>query len=221
VVAHTRGYPGQARPGHMVRDAQIYVVAAQRALEDAVLPLDYRAAVAEAKSTLTAYSTEAQGRFDLAPVFGLLEELGAAVEKLERRFAPRRSRRGGRVGQLLPDGARPGAHPIDYCRSGPFEHDTTLPSALPRMEPMRRLGTLRRRAIRRASSRWVLCVSGNKVCYHLSNALATTQATLAALPSAGRRRSSGVPRVMRGGVHVRSGMPAGNPAVGGNVVTHG
>jgi len=171
-------------PAHMERDAQIYVVAAQRALEDAVLPLDYRAAVAEAKATLTAYSTEAQGRFDLAPVFGLLEELGSAVEKLERRIRAK----------ALPPGAAELANfclmalgreliPIDYCRSGPFEHDTTLPvPSFPGLEPMRRLGALPPKSETARQLAVGLVRQRNKVCYHLSNALATTQATLAALP---------------------------------------
>ncbi len=171
-------------PAHMVRDAQIYVLAAQRALEEAVLPLDYRAAVAEAKAILTSYSEEAHGRFDLAPVFGLLEELGAAVDKLERRIRAK----------ALPPGAAELANfclmalgrelvPISYCRSGPFEHDTTLPvPPFPGLEPMRRLGTLPPKSDTAHQLAVGLVRQRNKVCYHLSNALATTQATLAALP---------------------------------------
>ncbi len=171
-------------PAHLVRDAQIYVLAAQRALEDPVLPLDYRAAVAEAKTVLTGYSEEAQGRFDLAPVFGLLEELGSAVEKLERRIRAK----------TLPAGAAELANfclmalgreliPINYCRSGPFEHDTTLPvPPFPGLEPMRRLGALPPKSDAARQLAVGLVRQRNKVCYHLSNALATTQATLAALP---------------------------------------
>ncbi len=171
-------------PAHLVRDTQIYVLAAQRALEDPVLPLDYRAAVAEAKTVLTGYSEEAQGRFDLAPVFGLLEELGSAVEKLERRIRAK----------TLPAGAAELANfclmalgreliPINYCRSGPFEHDTTLPvPPFPGLEPMRRLGALPPKSDAARQLAVGLVRQRNKVCYHLSNALATTQATLAALP---------------------------------------
>jgi hypothetical protein len=171
-------------PAHLVRDAQIYILAAQRALEDPVLPLDYRAAVAEARAILTGYSEEAQGRFDLAPVFGLLDELGAAVEKLERRIRAK----------ALPPGAAELANfclmalgreliPITYCRSGPFEHDTTLPvPPFPGLEPMRRLGTLPPKSDTARQIAVSLVRQRNKVCYHLSNALATTQATLAALP---------------------------------------
>lgn len=171
-------------PAHLVRDAQIYVLATQRVLEDPVLPLDYRAAVAEAKAMLTAYSGEAQGRFDLTPVTGLLEELGVAVEKLERRIRAK----------TLPPGAAELANfclmalgreliPINYCRSGPFEHDTTLPvPAFPGLEPMRRLGALPPKSDTAHQLAVGLVRQRNKVCYHLSNALATTQATLAALP---------------------------------------
>ncbi len=182
-------------PAHLVRDAQIYVLAAQRALEDPVLPLDYRAAVMEAKTILTGYSEDAQGRFDLAPVFGLLEELGSAVEKLERRIR----------GKTLPGGAAELANfclmalgreliPINYCRSGPFEHDTTLPvPPFPGLEPMRRLGALPPKSDTARQIAVGLVRQRNRVCYHLSNALATTQATLAALPTpptAGDRRGA-------------------------------
>jgi hypothetical protein len=171
-------------PAHLVRDAQIYVLAAQRALEDPVLPLDYRATVAEAKTILTAYSEEAQGRFDLAPVFGLLEELEAAVEKLERRI---------RVKTLTPGAAELANFclmalgreliPINYCRSGPFEHDTTLPvPPFPGLEPTRRLGVLSPKSDDARQVAVGLVRQRNKVCYHLSNALVTVQATLAALP---------------------------------------
>jgi hypothetical protein len=171
-------------PDHLVRDAQIYALAAQRALEDAVLPLDYRAAVAEATEILTRYSKEAKGRFDLAPVYGLLAELTTAVERLERRI-----RRKG-----LPPSAADLANlclmalgrqliPIGYCRSGPFEHDTTLPvPPFPGLEPMRRLGGLSPRSDEARRLAVGLVRQRNKVCYHLSNALATVQATLAALP---------------------------------------
>jgi hypothetical protein len=171
-------------PDHLARDAQIYVLAAQRALEDAVLPLDYRAAAAEATEILTRYSKEAKGRFDLSPVYGLLAELTTAVERLERRIRRKD----------LPPSAADLANlclmalgrqliPIGYCRSGPFEHDTTLPvPPFPGLEPMRRLGGLSPKSDEARRLAVGLVRQRNKVCYHLSNALATVQATLAALP---------------------------------------
>jgi hypothetical protein len=171
-------------PDHLVRDAQIYVLAAQRALEDPILPLNYRAVVTEAMAILTHYRQEAKNRFDLAPVFGLLKDLGQAVEKLERRV---------RVKALTPAVADVvnlclmalGRQliPINYCRSGPFEHDTTLPVApFPGLEPMRRLGAIAPQSDEARQIAVGLLRQRNKVCYHLSNALATVQATLGALP---------------------------------------
>jgi hypothetical protein len=171
-------------PAHLVRDAQIYALAAQRALEESVLPFDYRAAVVEVRTILTAYSEEAQGRFDLSPVFGLLEELAKAVEKLERRI---------RAKALTPGAAELANFclmalgrqliPINYCRSGPFEHDTTLPvPPFPGLEPMRRLSALSPKSDEARQLAVGLVRQRNKVCYNLSNALATVQATLAALP---------------------------------------
>jgi hypothetical protein len=182
-------------PAHLVRDARIYALAAQRALEDPVLPLDYRATVAEAVTILTKYSQEAKGRFDLAPVFGLLQVLGTAIERFERRI-----RRKG-----LPPSAADLANlclmalgrqliPIGYCRSGPFEHDTTLPvPPFPGLEPMRRLGTLSPRTNEARQLTVGLVRERNKVCYHLSNALVTVQATLAALPRPRPGRAAGKP----------------------------
>jgi hypothetical protein len=73
--------------------------------------------------------------------------------------------------------------PIGYCRTEPFQHDTTLPvPPFPGLEPMRRLGNLSPRSDEARLLVVGLTRQRNKVCYHLSNALATTQATLAALP---------------------------------------
>jgi hypothetical protein len=185
-------------PEHLVRDAQVYVLAVQRVLEDPVLPLDYRAAVAEARGVLTQYAKESKGRFDLAPVLGLLDELAKAVERLERRIRAKR---------LAPAAAELANFclmtlgreliPISYCRSGPFEHDTTLPvPSFPGLEPMRRLGALPVRGDEARRLAVGLVRQRNKVCYHLSNALAATHATLAAWPTprasrrAGKKRSS-------------------------------
>jgi Peptidase family M28 len=171
-------------PAHLVRDAQIYVLAAQRALEDPVLPLDYRATVAEATTTLTRYSHEAKGRFDLAPVFGLLCELGKAIDKLERRA---------RAKALTPAATQLANFclmalgreliPIDYCRSGPFEHDSALPvPSFPGLEPMRRLGAISPKSDEARQMVVGLVRQRNKVCYHLANAVAIVQATLGAWP---------------------------------------
>jgi hypothetical protein len=171
-------------PSHLLRDAQIYVLAAQRALEDAVLPLDYRAAVAEAAEILGQYAKEAKGRFDLAPVFGLLKELETTLERLERRIR-RKTLSPSAVDlanlSLMALGRQ--LIPIGYCRTDPFQHDTTLPvPPFPGLEPMRRLGDLSPRSDEARQLVVGLVRQRNKVCYHLSNALTTVRATLAALP---------------------------------------
>jgi peptidase M28-like protein len=178
-------------PAHLVRDAQIYVLTARRALEDPVLPLDYRAAVAEARTILTQYSQDAKRRFDLAPVFRLLEELEAAVASLERRI---------RTQALTPAAAELAnlclmalgrqLIPINYCRSGVFEHDAALPvPPFPGLEPMRRLGRIPLNSDEARQMIVGLVRQRNKVCYHLANALATVRATLGALPSPRRTKN--------------------------------
>ena len=171
-------------PAHLVRDAKIYVLTAQRALEDPVLPLDYRAAVAEAGTILTQYAKEAKRRFDLAPIFGLLEELGAAVESLERRIrAKTLTPAATELANLCLMTLGRQLIPISYCRSGAFEHDTTLPvPPFPGLEPMRRLGRIPPTSDEARQIIVGLVRQRNKMCYHLANALVTVRATLGALP---------------------------------------
>ncbi len=83
--------------------------------------------------------------------------------------------------------------PINYCRSGPFEHDTTLPvPPFPGLEPMRRLGAIPAKSDEARQLAVGLVRQRNKICYHLSNALVTVQATLASLPKTSvRNKASG------------------------------
>ena len=77
--------------------------------------------------------------------------------------------------------ARPEKHiPIACCPSGPFDHDTTLPTPLfPGLEPMRRLGAVSPKSDEALQFAGGLARQRNTVCYHLDNALATVQAMLA------------------------------------------
>ena len=175
-------------PAHLVRDAQIYVLAAQRALEDPVLPLDYRAAVAEAQDDPDPVFEGGEGtlrsRAGLRVAGGTRQ--GRRADSSDG-FARRRSPpAGGRAGQLLPDGPRPAAHPDQLLPVRPVRprHHAARP-ALPRAgadaPPGRRLPPKSDEAHQLAVG---LVRQRNKVCYHLSNALATVHATLAALPKA-------------------------------------
>ena len=141
----------------------------------AVLPLDYRAAVTEVRTILTQYAKDAKGRFDLAPVFVLLEELGKAVARLERRIrVPALPSAMAELANLCLMSLGRQLIPINYCRSGPFEHDTTLPvPPFPGLEPMRHLGAIPATSGEARQLTVGLIRQRNKVCYHLSNALVT------------------------------------------------
>lgn len=170
-------------PALMVRDAQIYLLVAQRLLEDLILPLDYRAAAKEAREILTGYVREAKGRFDLGPALQELEGLAKGLNALNRivekgRLTPSKAVRVNRclmaVGREL--------IPISYTRSGPFDHDTTLAvPPFPGLEPMRRLGTLPPKSDEARQLCVELVRQRNKVSYHFRRSAAEVEATLASL----------------------------------------
>ncbi len=170
-------------PAFMLRDSQIYLLATQRLLEDPVLPLDYRDTAAEAREILTRYQKEAKGRFDLSPALAELGGLMKGLNALYRRLAgallsPARAER---VNACLMTLGRE-LIPISYCRSGEFEHDTTLPvPAYPGLEPMRRLGGLAPDSDEARQLRVGLVRQQNRVCYHFRRAAAAVEATLASL----------------------------------------
>ena len=181
-------------PALMLRDAQVYLLVAQRLLEDEVLPLDYRATAKEAREIMTQYQKEAKGRFDLAPALSKLGELVRGLNALHRRIG---------AGRLTPAAAHRVNRclmalgreliPINYTRSGSFEYDTTLAvPPYPGLGPMRRLGTM---PLKSDEARQ-LCVGlvrqRNKMCYHLGRAVAKVQVTLISLPKA-EQRSTTVP----------------------------
>ncbi|HSB69688.1 MAG TPA: M28 family peptidase [Candidatus Methylomirabilis sp.] len=174
-------------PALMVRDARIYLLVAQRLLEDPVLPLDYRAAVKETREILTGYSREGKGRFDLGPALVELDRLAKGLRALHRtirkgKLAPSVAERVNRclmaVGRQL--------IPINYTRSGPFDHDTTLPvPPCPGLEPMRRLGTLPPKSDEARQLCITLTRARNQAGYHFRRAAAEVEATLASLPRQG------------------------------------
>ncbi|HSB80643.1 MAG TPA: M28 family peptidase [Candidatus Methylomirabilis sp.] len=170
-------------PALMVRDAQIYLLVTQRLLEDLILPLDYRAVVKEAREILTGYVREAKGRFDLGPALRELEGLAKGLnalyriiekEKLTPSIANRVNRCLMAVGREL--------IPINYTRSGPFDHDTTLAvPPYPGLEPMRRLATLPPKGDEARQLCVALVRQQNKVSYHYRRAAAEVEATVAGL----------------------------------------
>jgi hypothetical protein len=180
----TEDTPDKLDAAHLVRDAQIYLLVARRFLEDPVLPLDYRAAAAEAREVLTRYAEAAGSRFDLTPVMDALHELEAALRRLGRRRAGRLSpRQATTVNRCLTALGRE-LIPVNYCRAERFAHDPTLPvPPFPGLEPMLRLGSLNPASDAVRQFQVGLLRQRNKVEHHLRRAAALVEDTLAALRS--------------------------------------
>ncbi len=171
-------------PMLLVRDARIYLLVAQRLLEDAVLPLDYRAVAAEARQVLTRYAEAAKGHFDLGPALTDLEALASLLRTLYRRIGARMPspEAGARVNACL---MRLGREliPISYCQSSSFEHDTTLAiPPYPGLEPMGRLGELNPGDDEAHQLHVDLVRQRNRICHHFRRAVAEVQETLDSLP---------------------------------------
>ncbi len=124
-------------PDLLVRDAGIYAETLWRLCTLPRLPFDYAATADELAAALARYHTAAQGRIDLERTRELALELG-------------RELRGGALDRLDPARANTVlielAHeliPVNYTRSGPFEHDLALGSqALPGLAEAITLGQL-------------------------------------------------------------------------------
>jgi len=124
-------------PEFLVRDAGIYAETLWRLCTLPRLPFDYAATTDELAAALDRYHDAAQGRIDLERTRELALELG-------------RELRGGALDRLDPARANTVlielAHlliPINYTRSGPFEHDLALGShALPGLAESVTLGQL-------------------------------------------------------------------------------
>jgi len=177
-------------PECLVRDAQVYALAVRQALEAAILPFDYGDVVTEARTLLQGYAREAKRRFDLAPVFALLDELEAALRQLTRLMQVKSipARAAEMANACLMTLGRE-LIPINYCRAGIFEHDTTLAvPPFPGLEPMRQLGLLPIQSDEARQLQVALVRERNKVCHHLGNALAMVHATIAVWPTVRQRR---------------------------------
>ncbi len=106
--------------GNLIRDAQVYAETLWRLCTLPRLPFDFAATADELEQTLQRYHTAAYGRLDLERTRALALELGQELQTgdLERLDA-------GRANALL----MALAHlliPVNYTRSGLFEHDLAL-----------------------------------------------------------------------------------------------
>jgi hypothetical protein len=123
--------------GHLVRDARVYAEALWRLCTLPRLPFDYAATADELAQTLARYHEAANGRLNLQRTRELALQLG-------------RQLRGGALDRLDPAEANARlidlAHlliPVNYTRSGPFEHDLALgTSPLPGLAEAVTLGQL-------------------------------------------------------------------------------
>lgn len=124
-------------PDHFVRDARVYAETLWRLCTLPRLPFDYAATADEFVSALDRYQSLAGGALDLSSTRALAVELSIAL-------------RDGALDRLDPARANAVlielAHlliPVNYTRSGPFEHDLALPSqALPGLGDSSTLGQL-------------------------------------------------------------------------------
>jgi hypothetical protein len=180
----TEDTPDKLEAAHLVRDAQVYLLVARRFLEDPLLPLDYRAAAAEARGVLEGYAEAAGARFDLGPVTQALRALEAGLRRLARRAAGRLGpRQLTAVNRCLMTLGRE-LIPINYCRAERFLHDPTLPvPPFPGLEPVRRLGSLDPGSDAARQLQVGLLRQRNKVEHHLRRAVDAVDATLDALRS--------------------------------------
>jgi hypothetical protein len=129
-------------PARLVRDTKIFVLAISRLLEAPVVPLDYGAAARDLRESLDDLQKAAPD-FDLAPAreaAGRLEQLCA---RLMRAAA---SVNGGAATRRMNACLRALSRaliPATYTSTGAFGHDAALETTfLPRLAPMRRLGSM-------------------------------------------------------------------------------
>jgi hypothetical protein len=132
---------------HLLRDMKVYAAAVWRAANSPLHPLDFRATAREFAATLRSYQEAAGERFDLAPVLGEVEALGADLEAFYDRLAglrdlPLRDPRVMRANAALRRLSRI-LVPVNYTRAGRFRHDPALDvPPLPDLEPATRLASL-------------------------------------------------------------------------------
>ena len=108
----------------LAKDIALYLEATLRWANDPVLPLDYRATVAEFTETLTDYQKAAGERFDLGPAVAANAALGVALDRFHTALD------GGRVAEAAANAALRDLGrilvPLNYTRGPRFTHDPAL-----------------------------------------------------------------------------------------------
>lgn len=108
----------------LARDIEIYLLAALRNANAAVLPFDWRATTREFKSTLERYASAAGDRFDLGPAATAVKELHDALEEFYA-AVERGSVDEAAANDVIARLARQ-LIPVNFTRSGAFRHDPAL-----------------------------------------------------------------------------------------------
>jgi len=108
----------------LAKDIGLYLAAVLRLANDEVLPIDWRATVAEFAQTIADYQKAAGARFDLSPAAGAAAGLGAALERFHAGLAAGRIAPGA-ANALLRDLGRI-LVPVNYTRGPRFTHDPAL-----------------------------------------------------------------------------------------------
>jgi hypothetical protein len=124
-------------PDNLRRDAQVYAETLWRLCTAERLPFDYAAVADELAAALDRYHEVARGRLDLAETAAVARELGQQLRGLDpaARDAEAANALVMALGRLL--------IPVNYTRSGPFEHDLALgTTVLPGLADVGRLGQL-------------------------------------------------------------------------------
>ncbi len=122
-------------PDKLLRDARVYAHTLWRLCTDERLPFDYGATADEIDAALGRYHDAARGALDLSGIQTLARELGERIRgaELDRCDAAVANALAMALGRAL--------IPINYTRSGPFEHDLALGvTALPGLSDASRLG---------------------------------------------------------------------------------
>ncbi len=109
-------------PANLTRDAGIYAEALWRLCTDERLPFDPAAAADEIATTAANYDGVAGDAFDLSGTVALAQELGAAIRAANLPGMPSEQ-----ANELVMELSRL-LIPVNYTRSGPFDHDLALRS---------------------------------------------------------------------------------------------
>lgn len=124
-------------PDNLRRDARVYAAALWRLCTEEWLPFDYAAVADEIAAALGRYGDAAGDALNLSGAHVLAQQLGARLRATREgeRDAAAANRLAMALGRLL--------IPVNYTRSGPFEHDLALGIVpLPGLHDCVRLGTL-------------------------------------------------------------------------------